>query len=149
MMILQSFVPISHRYSTIRNAATTEEIREQLSARQAEMAAMMAAVDSQVDLAESSRADLRQISEDQSSQQDKEDVESAMWAVEEEVAMLRSSQDTMRTLIAAMQKELAAHAAGGQRNNNVTTSVFFGVNNHGVQIGTSSGPISGISFGKG
>jgi hypothetical protein len=132
----------------MRNAATTEEIREQLSARQAEMSAMIATVDTQVDLAQSLKADLHRILKDEPSHQDEEDIESATWAVEEEVAMLRSSQDTMRNLIAAMQKELAAHAVGGLRNNNVTTSVSFGVNNHGVQIGTSTGPISGISFGR-
>lgn len=134
-----------HSYSTIRNAATTEAIKEKLSARQAEMTTTIARVDTQIDLAACSLAQLNQIEDDQSTEQHEKDVRLATLAIEEEVAMLQSSQTTMRSLISLMQAELAQRTV--ERVSNVSTSVSFGPNNSGFQVGTNSGPISGISFG--
>jgi hypothetical protein len=52
----------------------------------------------------------------------------------------------MRSIIVSMQTMLAGYEAGGVIK--VYTNVSFGANNHGVQVGTASGPISGISFGR-
>jgi hypothetical protein len=133
------------RYSTIRNAAATEAISGMMAARQDEMTATIATVNTQIGMAECSLAQMHQSGEDQLSQQEEEDMESATWAIEEELALLRSSQEMMRQLISCMQAELAEHAAGAS---NASSRISFGSNNSGFQIGTSSGPISGISFSR-
>jgi hypothetical protein len=135
-----------HRYSTIRTTTMTEEIKRELSARQAEMTATISTVDTQVGLAEQSLTQMRLTEEHQSGQEDEEDMEGAAWAIEDELAMLRSSQETMRKLISSMQAELAERAAGGVSNS--STSVSFGDNNVGFQAATISGSVSGLSFGK-
>jgi hypothetical protein len=133
-------------YSTIRTTTFTEEIKKELSARHAEMTATISTVDTQVVLAEQSLTQIRLTEEDQTSQEVEEDIEGATWAIEEELAMLRSSQETMRELISSMQAELAERAASGVSAS--STSVSFGNNNSGFQAGTISGPVSGLRFGK-
>jgi hypothetical protein len=116
-----------------------------MTARQDEMTATIATMDTQIDLTECSLAHMHQSGEDQLSQQEEEDMESATGAIEEELAQLRFSQEMMRNLISCMQAELAEHAVGAS---NASTRISFGINNSGFQVGTSSGPISGISFGS-
>jgi hypothetical protein len=135
-----------HSYSTIRTTTFTEEIRKELSARRAEMTATISTVDTQVGLAEQSLTQMRLTEEDQTSQEVEEDIEGATWAIEDELAMLRSSRETMRELISSMQAELAERAASGVSAS--STSVSFGNNNSGFQAGTISGPVSGLRFGK-
>jgi hypothetical protein len=134
-----------HSYSTIRTTTFTEEIKKELSARHAGMTATISTVDTQVVLAEQSLTQIRLTEEDQTSQEVEEDIEGATWAIEEELAMLRSSQETMRELISSMQAELAERAASGVSAS--STSVSFGNNNSGFQAGTISGPVSGLRFG--
>jgi hypothetical protein len=141
-----SLLTTPHRYSTIRTTTMTDEIKKELSARQAEMTATISTVDTQVGQAEQSLTEMRLAEEDGSGQEDEEDMEGAAWAIEEELAMLRSSQETMRELISSMQAELAERAAGGAGAS--STNVSFGPNNSGFQAGTISGPVSGLSFGK-
>jgi hypothetical protein len=140
------FLITLHSYSTIRTSTMTEEIKNELSARQAEMTATISTVLTQVGLAEQSLMQMRLTEEDQLSQEVQEDMEGAAWAIEDEVAMLRFSQETMRELISSMQAELAERAAGGVSDS--STSVSFGDNNSGFQAGTISGSVSGLSFGK-
>lgn len=109
-----------------------------------EMEGSLALVDSQVDQAERSLAQLSETPKDTSEQQE-EDTESLIWALEEEVAMLRSSQETIKELLSSIRAELTETRAGAESN--VSTNVSFGANNSGFQVGTSSGPISGITFG--
>jgi hypothetical protein len=106
-----------------------------MTARQDEMTATIATMDTQIDLTECSLAHMHQSG----------DMESATGAIEEELAQLRFSQEMMRNLISCMQAELAEHAVGAS---NASTRISFGINNSGFQVGTSSGPISGISFGS-
>lgn len=110
------------------------------------MTSTLAIVDTQIDTAEGSLAHIHQVEGGQSSEQDEEDMENAMGAIDEEVAMLRASQEMLRSLIALMQAEQKEWAVSCASN--VSTSVSFGDNNRGFQVGTSSGPISGISFGR-
>jgi hypothetical protein len=124
----------------------TEDIKKMLATGEAETSSMIATVDRQIDVAEGSLAQFHQFEDGQSSEQDDEDLESARWAIDEEVAMLRASQEIMRSIIASMQAKLAECAA--DRASPVATSVSFGANNHGFQVGTASGAISGISFGR-
>jgi hypothetical protein len=140
------FLTTLHSYSTIRTSTMTEEIKNELSARQAEMTATISTILTQVGLAEQSLMQMRLTEEDQLSQEVQEDMEGAAWAIEDEVAMLRFSQETMRELISSMQAELAERAAGGISDS--STSVSFGDNNSGFQAGTISGSVSGLSFGK-
>jgi uncharacterized protein (DUF342 family) len=126
--------------------ATTEEVKRMLSAGRAETASIVASVDRQMDAAENSLAQIDQFEASQTSEEDDEDKESTRQAIDEEVAMLRASQETMRSILASIQEKLAECAAG--RMSNVSTSISFGANNHGFQVGTASGAISGISFGR-
>ena len=109
------------------------------------MTGSIALVDSQVFQAERSLAQLNQTQKGTSDQQEEEDMESLLWALEEEVAMLRSSQETLKELLSSIRAELAETRAGAESN--VCTNVSFGANNSGFQVGTSSGPISGLTFG--
>jgi len=115
-----------------------------LSSRQAEVTSTISAVDTEADEAERSWALLHASEDGQSSQQDEGDKESAARAINEEVAMLRTSQQIMRSLIASMQAKVAECATGSVSK--VSTSITFGDNNRGFQLGTQSGPISGLSF---
>lgn len=126
--------------------ATTEEVKRMLSAGRAETASIVASVDRQMDAAENSLAQIDQFEASQTSEEDDEDKESTRQAIDEEVAMLRASQEIMRSILASIQEKLAECAAG--RVSNVSTSISFGANNHGFQVGTASGAISGISFGR-
>jgi hypothetical protein len=100
------------RYSTIRNTAATKAIKAMMTARQDEMTATIATMDTQIDLTEVSLAHMHQSREDQLSQQEEEDLESATGAIEEELALLRFSQEMIRNLIECMQAELAEHQLG-------------------------------------
>lgn len=133
-------------YSTDRNTAITKEIKDLLSTKQTEMSRSIALVDSQVVQAELSLAQMNQVQQDGTNQQDEEDMDSATWAIGEEVKMLRSSQETMKELLSSIQAQLTQSTAGAVSK--VSTNVSFGKNNSGFQVGTSSGPISGISFGS-
>jgi hypothetical protein len=113
-----------------------------MTASQDEMTGTIAIIDTQIDQAECSLAHMHQFDEDQLSQQEEEDLESATWAIEEELALLRSSHTIMRSLISRMRAELAEDAGGVS---NTSTTISFGSNNSGLQIGTSSGP---VSFGR-
>ncbi|GAB7328900.1 hypothetical protein MBLNU13_g00765t2 [Cladosporium sp. NU13] len=126
--------------------STAEEIKRMLATGQAETVTMIASVDRQIGAAENSLDQIHQFEASQASQQDDEDKENARRAIEEEVAMPRESQEIMRSILASMQAKLAECAAG--RVSNVSTSVSFGAKNHGFQVETASGAISGISFGK-
>lgn len=115
-----------------------------LSTGQAETASMIASVNRQVDAAE--MAQFNQLEASHASQRDDEDKDNAKRAISEELAMLRASQEIMGSILASMQAKLAECAAG--KVSHVSTSVSFGANNHGFQVGTASGAISGISFGR-
>lgn len=131
--------------NTGRNIANTEEIKKLLSAKQTEMTGSIALVDSQIVQAELSLVRMDQDQQDGLNQEDEEDMDSATWAIEEEVKMLRSSQETMKELLSSIQAQLSQSTAGAVSN--VSTNVSFGMNNSGFQVGTSSGSISGMSFG--
>jgi hypothetical protein len=108
-----------------------------MTASQDEMTGTIAIIDTQIDRAECSLAHMHQFDE-----QEEEDLESATRAIEEELALLRSSHTIMRSLISRMRAELAEDAGGVS---NTSTTISFGSNNSGLQIGTSSGP---VSFGR-
>ena len=126
--------------------ATAEEIRNMLSTGQAETTSMIATIDGQRDAAQDSLIQVQRPEDSRSSQQDDDDRKSAILAIGEEVAMLRASKGVLRAIIVSMQTMLAEFDAGGAGK--VSTNVLFGANNHGFQVGTVSGPISGISFGR-
>lgn len=126
--------------------ATAEEIRNMLSTGQAETTSVIATIDGQMDAAQDSLIQAQRSEDSQSSQQDDDDRKSAILAIGEEVTMLRASKGIMRSIIVSMQMMLAECEAGGVGK--VSTNVSFGANNHGFQVGTVSGPISGISFGR-
>lgn len=126
--------------------ATTDEIGQMLSAEHAETKSTIATIDGQMHAAQNSLAQVQRSEDSRSGQQDDEDMKSASLAVRGEVAMLRASQEIMRSIMVSMQTMLAECETGGVSK--VYTNVSFGANNHGFQVGTASGPISGISFGR-
>jgi hypothetical protein len=93
-------------YITIRNIENTEHIKGLLSMRQAEVTSTIERVDTQIVSAERSLASLHTPEDGQSSQQDEEDMEDAMRAIAEGVAMLQVSQKIMRPLTASMGAKL-------------------------------------------
>lgn len=123
--------------------ASTEEIKKMLSTEQAETTSKIATVDGRMNAAQ---ARIHQTQDSQPDQQDDEDRQIVRYALDQEVSMLRESQEIMKSIIASMQAELAKHEAG--EVSKVFTNVLFGANNHGVQVGTNSGPISGLNFGR-
>ena len=126
--------------------ASTQEIKKMLNTRQAETTSKITTVDGQMKAAQGSLVQLHQIQDSKSNQQEDEDRQVVSCAITEEVAMLRASQEILMSIIASLQAGLAEHESGGV--NKVFTNVSFGANNHGFQVGTVSGPISGKSFGR-
>ena len=126
--------------------ASTEEIKKMLNTLQAETTSKITTVDGQMKAAQGSLVQLHQIQDSKSNQQEDEDRQVVSCAITEEVAMLRASQEILMSIIASLQAGLAEHESGAV--NKVFTNVSFGANNHGFQVGTVSGPISGISFGR-
>jgi hypothetical protein len=144
--LLRLILTIRHSYATIHSMVSTEEIKKMLSTRQAETTSRIAKVDGRMTAAQDSLVRIRQIQDSQAGQQDDGDRQIVSCAITEEVAMLRASQEILKSIIASMQAELAGHESGGVSK--VFTNVSFGANNHGLQVGSVSAPISGISFGR-
>lgn len=70
----------------------------------------------------------------------------AMRQMEEERHALSVSRKLLDELLSKAQQEAVAKAA--TENQDRPTTVTFGTQNSGFQLGISHGPISGISFGK-
>ena len=144
--LLRLILTIRHSYATIHSMASMEDIKKMLSTRQAETTSKIAKVDGRMNAAQDSLVQIHQIQGSQIGQQDNEDRQIVSCAITEEVAMLRASQEILKSIIALMQAELAGHGSGGVSK--VFTNVSFGANNHGLKVGSLSAPISGISFGR-
>lgn len=74
-----------------------------------------------------------------------EDQADAIRQIEEEQKALRASRKILDELFEKMQDEKIEKAAAESQSG--STSVTFGNQNSGFQIGVSNGSISGISFG--
>lgn len=121
-----------------------EAIKEELSARQAKMTAVVRTSDTRLALAEQSLLELRRTDVHEQSEQDEEDVETASLAIETEIETLQSAQEAMRELISIMQAEKVEQALA--RSQSGCVNVSFGDDNRGFQVGSNTGHISGVSW---
>lgn len=123
--------------------ASTEEIKKMLSTEQAKTTSKIATIDGRINAAQ---AQIHQTQDSRSGQQDDEDRHIVRCAIDQEVSTLQESQEIMKSITASMQAELAKHEAVGVSK--VITNVSFGADNHGIQVGINSSPISGMNFGR-
>jgi predicted mannosyl-3-phosphoglycerate phosphatase (HAD superfamily) len=134
-----------YRYSSIRHTHITEEIKETISTKQAELTGAIATTDEQLAELESTLGQLRLGGTGQEGVQSTDDKDNALKQMGEERAALEISRKLLEELLSKAQEEVIAKAAN--ENQNRSTQVTFGNGNAGFQIGISYGPISGVSFG--
>jgi hypothetical protein len=133
-------------YSSLRNTAMTEEIKRELAARQADMTMIVETTDTRLASAGQSLAELRLTNAEEQSEQDEDDAVTALSAVEAELATLQGLQETMRELLSTLEAEKVEQAAVRPQPGSV--HAVFGAYNSGFQLGSNSGPISGMTIGQ-
>jgi hypothetical protein len=89
--------------------------------------------------------ELNTASDDQVKAESTENRSDILKQMEEERTALNASRKLLGELLSKVQEDAVAKAAMDSQTR--STTVTFGTQNSGFQIGVSNGPISGISFG--
>lgn len=124
----------------------TEEIKQELAARQTEMTAVVQSTDAQAASVEQSLSQMRLADDEEQSEQEEEDAITARSAVEAELATLQGLREMMKELMSRLQAEKMDQFASRALHGSVHAT--FGANNSGFQLASNSGSISGLSFGQ-
>jgi hypothetical protein len=132
------------RYSSLRSANITEQIKKTISTRETEISTALSSTDMQLAAVETSLAEvqLNNASEDQI--QDGEDATNTVKQVEEERNALVSSRKLLEELLGRVSEEAVFKAASKMQTN--STHITFGKLERGFQIGTNNATISDIHF---
>lgn len=133
------------RYSSLHHTQITEEVKKTISTKQAEISRAISATDRQVAEVESTLRELDLTAANPERVQNTEDKDNAIEQIEVERAGLDSSQKLLQQLLSMTAEEAITKAASKAQAG--STTVTFGNQNSGVQIGVSHAPISGIYFG--
>ncbi|KAF2463407.1 uncharacterized protein BDR25DRAFT_154604, partial [Lindgomyces ingoldianus] len=143
-LTINSVVSIATLYSSIRHVRITEEIKRTICTKQAEVEGAITTADKQLIILENKLEELDLSSDDEKEARSNEDKADAIWQLEEERKALVVSRGLLGELLSKSQEEAIAKAAG---NHSHLITVVFGNQNSGIQAGTISGGVSGISFG--
>jgi len=134
------------RYSSVRNSHITEEIKQMISTKQAEVEGAITTGNKQLIVLESKLDDLNLSSDDDDDGAiPQEDRNSSLRQLEEELKGIKAAQKLLTELLSKAQEEAVAKAAGSQ---SPSTNVTFGAQNSGIQAHTINGGVSGNRFGK-
>ena len=136
---------MSQRYSSIRHSHITEEIKKMIVTKQTDIASAIKTTDKQLAEVGKRLEELNVAGNDQVEAESMKNRADALRQIEEEHKALSTSQKLLNELLSKAQDDAVAKAA--TENQTRSTIVTFGAQNSGLQIGVSSGPISGISFG--
>lgn len=133
------------RYSSIRHSHITEEIKKMIVTKQTDIASAIRTTDKQLAEVGKRLEELDVAGDDQAEAESTKNRADALRQIEEEHKALSTSRKLLNELLSKAQDGAVAKAVTERRTH--STIVTFGAQNSGLQIGVSSGPISGISFG--
>jgi predicted nucleic acid-binding Zn-ribbon protein len=135
---------LSYRYSSVRHSHITEEIKNAISTKQAEVKSAITTTDKQLVVVENKLDELNLSSDDEEGAGSREGQTEALRQLEEELKAVKASQKLLNELLSKLQEEAVAKAAVNQSH---STTVKFGDQNSGFQAATINGGVSGINFG--
>lgn len=133
------------RYSSIRHTHITEEVKKVILTKQTDIASAIRTTDKQLAEVGKRLEELNVAGDDQIEAESTKNRVDALRQIEEERKALSTSRKLLNELLSKSQDDAIAKAASESQTR--STIVTFGAQNSGFQIGVSSGPISGISFG--
>lgn len=133
------------RYSSIRHSHITEEIKKMIFTKQTDITSAIRTTDKQLAEVGKRLEELNVAGDDQVEAESTKNRADALRQIEEEHKALTTSRKLLNELLSKAQDDAVAKAATESQTR--STIVTFGAQNSGFQIGVSSGPISGISFG--
>jgi hypothetical protein len=136
---------LPNRYSSIRHIHITEEIKKTIVTNQTEIIRAIGTTDNQLMEAGKRLEELNTASDDKVKAESTENRSDILKQIEEERTALNASRKLLGELLSKVQEDAVAKAAMDSQTR--STTVTFGTQNSGFQIGVSNGPISGISFG--
>jgi hypothetical protein len=135
---------LRYRYSSVRHSHITEEIKKSISTEQAEVKGAITTADKQLTVLEKKLEELDLSSDGEEAAGPKEGKAEALRQFEEERKAINASRKLLDELLSKSQEEGVAKAAGNQSS---STTVTFGNQNSGLQVGTINGGVFGITFG--
>jgi len=142
---INSVVSIATLYSSIRHTHITEEIKETILTKQTEITSAIGTTDTQLVEAGKRLEELNAAGDNQVKADSTENRADVLKQIEEELKALSASRKLLGELLLKAQEDAVVKAA--KESQTRSTTVTFGTQNSGFQIGMSYGPISGISFG--
>ena len=132
------------RYSSIRSANITEQIKKTISTKEAEISTAIASTDMQLAAVETGLEEVRLDDASEDRIQDPEDIANTVKQIEEERNALDLSRKLLEELLSRVSEEALFKATRETQSH--STHVTFGNLQKGFQIGTNNGPISGVQF---
>ena len=132
------------RYSSIRSANITEQIKKTISTKEAEISTAISSTDMQLAAVETGLEEVRLDDASEDRIQDPEDIANTVKQIEEERNALDLSRKLLEELLSRVSEEALFKAARETQSH--STHVAFGNLQKGFQIGTNNGPISGVQF---
>lgn len=148
-LTITSVVSIATLYVSVRHTHITEEIKNTISKKQAEVKGAMTTADKQLVVLKDQLEELSLSSDDDETAESREGKTETLRQLEEELKAIKLSQKLLKELLFKSQEEavvkVAAKAGGDQ---NPSTTVTFGGQNSGFQAGTINGAVSGLKFGR-
>jgi hypothetical protein len=136
---------LPQRYSSIRHSHITEDIKKVILTKQTDIASAIRTTDRQLAEVGKRLEELNVAGDDQIEAERTKNRADALRQIEEERKALSTSRKLLNELLSKAQDDAVAKAATESQTR--STTVTFGAQNSGFQIGVSNGPISGISFG--
>ena len=133
-----------YRYSSIRSANITEQIKKTISTKEAEISTAISSTDMQLAAVETGLEEVRLDDASEDRIQDPEDIANTVKQIEEERNALDLSRKLLEELLSRVSEEALFKAARETQSH--STHVAFGNLQKGFQIGTNNGPISGVQF---
>lgn len=132
------------RYSSIRSTHITEEIKETISTKEAEISSAITSTDTQLAEIETSLGELHLSDAGEEQSEDVETVAITTRQIEVERNALRSSRQLLEALFSKANEEALLKAASETQSR--LMHVTFGNQGKGFQIGTNNAPLSGFHF---
>lgn len=136
-------VGVATLYSSVRNTHLTEEIKKTIILRQDEVKGAITTADKQLVVLED-RVKEMNLSDDDEEDTPAEGKTEALKQLEEEFKGVQASQRLLNELLSKAQEDAVTKAAGSQ---SVSTTVTFGAQNSGIQVGINNGGVFGNNFG--
>jgi hypothetical protein len=135
-----------HRYSSVRNSHITDEIKQTISTRQADVKSAITATDKQLAVLEHRMDEMNPSSDDEATSGSEEDKAEALRQLEQEREAVDTSRRLLDELLAKAQEAAVARAAA--RRQSSSSTVRFGDHNSDMQVHTLNGGLHGASFGR-